>query len=216
MTSLRSILAPSSLLFLLAGCGDSPAPVDGGTVDAGSPVDSGSPIEVDASSADAATTDDAGTSADAATSLDAGSVTDGGATGDGGPVADNAFIARVCGPADGLAIQLTLSDALDATTCGADPLRPSTVFYVHGFGGATLPPTSGSTLTSTAAASNGSATECPGGRPPCRVSDDWTLTFSSYTEGGAASGQYTITWIGGGTSSGAFGATTCEMPLVCG
>jgi len=132
-------------------------------------------------------------------------------------VMENAFIARSCGPADGPALQLTISDFLDPSMCTADPLRASTMFYIHDLGGASLPPTAGATITSTAAASNGNATQCPGGSPPCRLSEEWSITFATYSDTGGATGQYTITWIGGEVSTGSFVATRCETgPILCG
>ncbi len=132
-------------------------------------------------------------------------------TDDAGPIAGDSFVSDACGPADGPAVALTLSDALDVATCSADPEMPSTSFFIHDLGGATLPPTSGATITSTAAESNGAVTQCPGGRPPCRVSETWSVTFTSYADDGGASGQYTIAWEGGETSTGTFQATRCEV-----
>ena len=128
-----------------------------------------------------------------------------------------AYVARACGPADGPALTLLLYAASVPATCSADPTRPSLDFFIHDLGGATLPPTPGSTITSTAAASNGSATECPGGAPPCLTSDDWSVTFDTFTVDGPASGSYTIHWLDATSTTGSFDATNCSAgPVICG
>ena len=127
------------------------------------------------------------------------------------------YVGDSCGPADGPALQITISDTLDPSSCSADPLRASTSFYLHDLGGATLPPSAGTTFTSTAAASNGSAVQCPGGSPPCRLSETFSITFTRYEADGGATGQYTITWEGGETATGNFDAVRCESgPVICG
>jgi hypothetical protein len=148
---------------------------------------------------------------------DAPSLDDAFSTTDAAIPTSGAYVADSCGPADGPALQITISDTLDPTSCSADPMRASTSFYLHDLGGATLPPAAGSTFTSTAAASNGSAVQCPGGSPPCRLSETFSITFTRYEADGGATGQYTITWEGGETSTGNFDAVRCESgPVICG
>lgn len=203
-------LAAIALSSVLAGCPGDPSAADAGR-DALEPADVLLLLDAPPTEPDAFAPLDAPVEPD-----DDASATDAPSTEDAA-VMGNAFIARSCGPADGPALQITISDFRDPSMCTADPLRPSTMFYVHDLGGASLPPTAGATITSTMASSNGSATQCPGGSPPCRLSEDWSITFATYEDRGGATGQYTITWIGGEVSTGTFVATRCEAgPVLCG
>lgn len=213
MTTLRnaSLLSTSVALTLtLTAC---PGDTSGG--DAGQPAVDAFTVELDAPS-----TDDAyATDGSPFLTFDAFSADDAFApsTDDAGPIVGDSFVSRTCGPADGPALTLTISDFLDATTCSADGERASTYFFIHDLGGATIPPTSGATITSSTAESNGTATHCPGGSPPCRLSETWSVTFTTYADDGGASGQYVIMWEGGETSTGTFQATRCTSgPVICG
>lgn len=218
---MTSLLRVSSLVAILlgatlAGCPGDPAATDGGR-DVLEPLDALATLDTDPPQADAFSPIDAPVECDdnCSPSYDAGA--NDAPSADDAAVRGNAFIARSCGPADGPALQLTISDFLDPSMCTADPARASTMFYVHDLGGATLPPTAGATITSTMAASNGNATQCPGGSPPCRLSEDFSITFATYSDTGGATGQYTITWMGGEVSTGTFVATRCETgPMICG
>lgn len=197
-------IALSVLVILsgLAGCG-SPAP---GPVDSGGGESDSGPLADAQVAPDAPSTDDAGpATADAAS------------PGDGGAAA-TAYVSDSCGPADGPAIQLLIFDAPGAAACTADDSMRTLSFYVHDLGGAVVPPRSGDTITSTMASSSGTASECPGGTPPCRLSETWTLTFDGYVDGGDASGRFSVTWADGTTTSGQFDATRCEtgVPTRCG
>lgn len=153
---------------------------------------------------------DAFRAADAFASVDAYSADD-------APHRYNAIVASSCGPADGPAIELNISDTIDRSSCSPDPLRASTTFYIHDLGGATLPPTPGATITSVDGAIHGNASQCPGGSPPCRSSEHFSVTFATYSVTGGASGQYTIQWSDGTTTSGTFDADRCmSRPPVCG
>lgn len=218
--SLRALVRSSSLLGLLAlaGCPGTTTTTDDAGTDAHVVGCDGSWCRTPDGGPDAYAIDDAFVPPpDAFASDDTFTAPDAFPTDDAGAVAANAFIARDCGPADGFALRLTISDFLDPSSCGADPLRASTGFYIHDLGGATLPPTAGATITSTSSSSNGSASSCPGGSPPCRASDDWSITFDSYSDTDGASGQFSIRWVDGSTSTGAFVATRCESgPVICG
>ena len=216
MTSLRH--APTALLatlgapLLLMGCpGPSGTTDDAFVVGADALTNDTLLPTLDAPGADAPSAEDAPSTSDAPALHDASSASD-------APIpTSGAYVGDACGPADGPALQITISDALDPASCSADPLRASTSFYLHDLGGATLPPAAGSTFTSTAAASNGSAVQCPGGSPPCRLSETFSITFTRYEADGGATGQYTITWEGGETSTGNFDAVRCESgPMICG
>ena len=214
MTSLRRVSTlltlGSSLALSLTGC-----PGSSDTPDAFAASDA-------FSTDDALSADDAFSATDAFSSDDAFSAVDAFSAGDAGasdaPLpTQGSYVSDTCGPADGPALQITISEFLDPAACTADPLHASTSFYIHDLAGGTLPPSAGTTITSTAAASNGSASQCPGGSPPCRVSEDWSITFTSYAVDGGAAGQYTITWGDGSTSVGSFDATRCEHgPILCG
>jgi len=214
MTSLHVRISTSALLvaFALAGCPGTTTTDDAGPPAPDALASPDSPLPAN----DAAVEDACWCAGDAPPPLDA-------APPAGGPA--NAPRPRTrdwhhpndCGPADGLALRLTISAFLELSSCSADPTRASTAFYIHDLGGATLPPTAGSTITSTTASSNGTASSCPGGSPPCRVTEDWTITFDSYAADGGATGQYTIRWVGGEVSTGTFDATRCSTgPLMCG
>jgi hypothetical protein len=216
MTSLRiaplSIATALSLPMLLAGCpGTASTTDDAFVVGADAGAEDAPVATLDAPGADAPSGEDAPSLHDAPAMGDATSASD-------APIpTSGAYVADSCGPADGPALQITISDTLDPTSCSADPMRASTSFYLHDLGGATLPPAAGSTFTSTAAASNGSAVQCPGGSPPCRLSETFSITFTRYEIDGGATGQYTITWEGGETSTGNFDAARCESgPVICG
>jgi hypothetical protein len=223
MTSLRASLAASSLLLAaaLAGCPGPGTTEDAGT-DTGALGCDGCVGSLDAGTdafagEDAFSSDDAFAATDVFSADDAFSAADAFSATDTGVGTSGAFIARDCGPADGPALRLLMSEALDPSSCSHDPLRPSTQFYVHDLGGATLPPAAGATITSTVAASNGTATVCPGGRPPCRLSEDWTLTFVTYDDAAGATGQYVIRFDDGTMAMGNFAATRCESdPPICG
>jgi len=209
-------LAALVISSALAGCPGDPVGPDAGR-DAREPLDAVSALDSGREEPDAFSPLDAPIECDDNCSPSFDSGAGDAPSADDAAVMGNAFIARTCGPADGFALSLIISDFLDRSMCTADPLRASTQFFVHDLGGASLPPTPGMAITSTAAASNGNATQCPGGSPPCRLSEEWSLTFATYSDTGGASGQYTITWIGGETSTGSFLATRCEMgPIVCG
>jgi hypothetical protein len=135
---------------------------------------------------------------------------------DGG-ILSSEVISRACGPADGFALRLGLYESPPLAECAGDPLEGSLTFFIHDLGGATLPPTSGTVVTSTLASSNGVADECPGGTPPCRTSQTWSVTFDSYTEDVGATGSYSVTWEGGEISTGNFSAVWCDRgPVICG
>lgn len=209
MTSSSTRLLSLSILgaVALAGC-PSTTSVDAG-VDASAP-DARAEIPdavctgcCDASCVDAFRADDAFAPVDAFNADDA-------------PRRYNAIVASSCGPAGGPAIELNISDAIDRGACSLDPTRASTTFYIHDLGGATLPPTAGATITSVEGALNGNASTCPGGSPPCRSSEHFTVTFATYSVTGGASGQYTIQWPDGTSTSGTFDADRCmTRPPVC-
>jgi hypothetical protein len=191
MTSLR--LAPLTLLAtlaapaLLSGCpGSSSTTDDAFVVRSDAPAEDALMATFDAPGADAPSSEDARSGSDAPSATDAPS-------GDAALPTSGAYVADACGPADGAALSITISDTLDPSSCSADPLRASTSFYLHDLGGATLPPTVGETFTSTVAASNGTVSQCPGGAPPCRVSETFSISFTRYEADGGAAGQYTIT-----------------------
>ncbi|MBN8611084.1 MAG: hypothetical protein J0L92_10895 [Deltaproteobacteria bacterium] len=213
MTSLRTASLASSLALSLAltGCPGDPAQPDAfAGLDGCACVDGGPSSTPDSPNLELP-------DAPSVEVPDAPSMSDAPSPDDSGPVVGDSFVARTCGPADGAALTITISDALDVPSCSADPERPSTSFYIHDLGGATLPPTAGATITSTTAASNGTGSVCPGGRPPCRVSETWSVTFTSYADDGAASGQYAITFEDGAMSTGTFQATRCEVGgRICG
>lgn len=132
------------------------------------------------------------------------------------PPSANEVIGRRCGPADGFALELGIFQRA-GDSCTGDPSARSLTFFIHDLGGASLPPTAGSTVTSTTARANGNASECPGGSPPCRTSDTWSVTFDTYEADVSATGSYTITWGDGSSSTGNFDATWCETgPIICG
>ena len=120
-----------------------------------------------------------------------------------------------CGPADGPALRFGFFQSRLPGRCDGDPGLRSVSLYVHDLGGATFPPVAPTTISSTAS-SGGSASECPGGSPPCRISGDFSLTLDSYTEGVGATGSYTIAWPDGSTTTGAFDAEWCGSRPPCG
>lgn len=127
-----------------------------------------------------------------------------------------AYVARECGPDDGPALRLTLWDAA-VPECGADPDRRSLDVYLHDGASSVFPIEAGETVTSTVAASNGTATECPGGTPPCRSTQDWSITFTTFVQGSRAAGTYRVTFADGAGATGSFDATWCEpVPPLCG
>jgi hypothetical protein len=205
MTSLhvRAFLV-SSLLVALAGC-SSPATPTG--TDAGSDAASGA---LD-SSAEA----DAFSAVDTGTVADTGSATDTGPTSDAGSEYAGSYYRPSCGPADGPAFQLDLFQA-SVAACTVDDTLRTLGFYVHDLGGASLPPSAGSVITSTPSAASGTANRCPGGTPPCESSETWTLTFDTFVMGTGASGSYSVTWEDGSTSTGQFDAGWCGDRPVCG
>ncbi len=126
------------------------------------------------------------------------------------------LIRHDCGPTDGPALRVGLYGSVDPA-CGGDPSQRSLELFVFATGTDSFPPTSGTAITSTVAMPRGTVTECPGGTPPCRTSQDFTLTFDSYTDDVDASGTYSVTFAGGGTLSGSFDAMWCERePVLCG
>ncbi len=214
MTSLHARSLASTLLvaLALAGCPGTTTTDDAGPPPLDALASPDSPLPAD----DAAVEDACWCTGDAPPPIDAARA-DVGPVNDAGPVLGDSLIANDCGPADGLALRLTISAFLELASCSADPTRASTAFYIHDLGGATLPPTAGTTITSTTASSSGTASSCPGGSPPCRVTEDWTLTFDTYATDGGATGQYMIRWVGGEVSTGTFDATRCSTgPLMCG
>ncbi len=153
--------------------------------------------------------DDAGTGEDAGTSVDA--ATAGGYAG--------AYIGPECAPDDGLAYYLTLWDGA-VPECSADPARRSLSFYLFEGTDSFLPITAPVTINSNRTGGgfgNGSATECPGGSPPCRTAESWTLTFETFEDDAGASGTYSLTFADGSTTSGRFDASWCSFaPPMCG
>lgn len=128
-----------------------------------------------------------------------------------------AYVMNDCGPADGRALRLILW-TFPVPECSADPARPSLEFYLYG---SFFPITPGATITVTPPSGgglgDGSATACPGGTPPCRTSQDFTLTFATFTEDAEASGTYSVRHADGTTDSGSFAASWCEaFPPICG
>lgn len=139
---------------------------------------------------------------------------------DGGSMSyAGAYISPDCAPDDGGALRLQLWDA-PVPECSADTARRSLSFYIFQGSSLFFPIEAGETITSSAASGgfgNGSATECPGGTPPCRVSMDWSITFDTFQEDVGASGSYSITFAGGETATGRFDASWCSPgPIVCG
>lgn len=123
-----------------------------------------------------------------------------------------AYLTPDCAPNDGAALTLTLYEA-PVPECSADPDRRSLTFYFYPESAELFPIEAGDTIDSTNA--GGSVSQCPGGTPPCRAADSWSITFTTYEEEGAASGTYTATF-DGETISGSFDATWCNPGLVCG
>ena len=209
MTSNTTRLLSSFLLtaFALAGCPGTTAPdarVDAASSSDAAASDSSPSLDTVSPLVDAFSADDAFSASDAFSGSDA-------------PHRFNAIVSASCGPADGAALELTVSDAIDRGTCTPDAARASTTFYIHDLGGAVLPPTAGSTITSVDGAINGNASVCPGGSPPCRTSEHWSVTFATFSATGGASGQYTIQWADGTATSGTFDADRCmSRPPVCG
>jgi hypothetical protein len=101
---------------------------------------------------------------------------------DAGPAA-SAFASDECAPDDGRALRIVISDAIDA--CAADPSQPSIDFYLFSGTDSVFPIVAPATITSESGTTfgNGSATECPGGTPPCRTSQDWSITFDVFFGG---------------------------------
>lgn len=126
------------------------------------------------------------------------------------------LIRHDCGPADGPALHVGLYTSVDPA-CGGDPLLPSITLYVYPTGSVTFPPAAGTVITSTAAAPSGMVSACPGGTPPCRTSQDFTVTFDAYADGVDATGTYEATFTDGSTERGSFEAMWCERtPVTCG
>jgi len=126
------------------------------------------------------------------------------------------LIRHDCGPTDGPALRVGLYGGVDPA-CGGDPSQRSVELFVFASGTDAFPPAAGSVIRSTVAMPRGTVTECPGGTPPCRTSQDFTLTFDSYADGVDASGTYDVTFAGGETTSGSFDAMWCERePVLCG
>jgi hypothetical protein len=127
-----------------------------------------------------------------------------------------AYVMNECGPADGAANRLILW-AFPVPECSADPAQPSLDFYLHGD---FLPITAGETITVTPPSSGlggGRATACPGGTPPCRTSQDFTLTFATFEADVGARGTYEVRFADGTSESGSFDATWCQaFPPLCG
>lgn len=132
------------------------------------------------------------------------------------PAGDD-IVAPACGPADGPALRFGSYASLNPALCAGDPAGRAVEIMFHDLGEAPYPPVAPTTVTSTEAASNGFATECPGGSPPCRTSQDWELTLDTFEEEVGATGSYVIHWEDGSTTSGNLAATWCdEGPLLCG
>ncbi len=136
-----------------------------------------------------------------------------------GPYA-GAYIGRDCAPDDGLAYRILLYEVA-ASDCGSDGVSRSLSFYFFEGSDRFFPLMSGSTVTSTTSSGgfgNGSATACPGGTPPCRTSQTFTLTFDTFDDMSRAAGSYSITWEDGETANGTFDASWCEGfgPPLCG
>lgn len=132
------------------------------------------------------------------------------------PLIASQVVSPDCGPADGAAYRFGFFEGPVGPTCTADAAVGSVSFYVHDLGGLTLPPVAPTTITSSTATNHGAATECPGGSPPCRTSSDWTLELTTFTTDVGASGNYTIRWEDGGTTTGNFDAVWCGSRPLCG
>lgn len=130
-----------------------------------------------------------------------------------------AYLTPECAPDDGAALSLLLFDAA-VPECSADSERRSLTFYIFQGSSLFFPIEAPETITSSAASGgfgNGSATECPGGTPPCRVSMEWSITFETFQEDVGASGSYSITFADGETVTGRFDASWCSPgSIVCG
>lgn len=152
---------------------------------------------------------DAGPRADAPATLDA--------SGSGDYA--GAYLSPECAPDDGPALRLTLFDVA-VPECSADTSARSLSFYLFSGTDDIFPITAPVTITSSSAGGglgNGSATECPGGSPPCRSSQDWSLTFETFTQDVGATGTYAITFADGSSASGRFDASWCSFaPPTCG
>lgn len=141
-------------------------------------------------------------------------VVDAGPALDGGEEFTQSYIRESCGPADGPAFELSLFNAA-VPTCTIDPELEAMTFYVHNLSGAPIPPTAGTTITSTEASSSGTANRCPGGTVPCESTENWTLSFSSYEAGSGAVGTYSVTWADSSVSTGQFIASWCTGAPSC-
>lgn len=137
----------------------------------------------------------------------------------GAPSYAGAYISPECAPDDGAALRLTVWEGA-VPECSADPARRSLSFYFFEGTDTFFPIVAPETITSRTTSGgfgNGSATACPGGTPPCRVSQDWSLTFESFEDGVGASGSYSITFADGTMESGRFDASWCSFaPPTCG
>lgn len=143
----------------------------------------------------------------------------GGEDSGGASVYTGAYVSPECAPDDGAALRITLWEAA-VPECSADPARRSLSFYLFEGSSTFFPIEPPETITSSSAGGgfgNGSATECPGGTPPCRVSQDWSLTFESFLPDAGASGTYSVTFADGETIRGRFDASWCSpAPILCG
>ena len=142
---------------------------------------------------DGSTEGDAATNPDGGGALDGGSITDGQTQPDGGSPFAGAYLIETCGPDGGAGLQILLY-AVPVPECSADLDRPSLTINLYEGADLFFPITDGETVTSTASHNNGSASYCPGGEAPCRVTGDWAVTFTSYAEGGSAMGTYSLTF----------------------
>ncbi len=156
---------------------------------------------------------DAGTPANDAATVDAATFADAGTAEYAG-----SYVTPDCAPDDGPAIRLLMWE-VPVPECSADPSHGSLELYIFGGTDSVFPITAPVTITSSGAGGglgNGSATECPGGTPPCRTSSDWSVTVETYEENAGASGTYTVTFAGE-TVSGRFDASWCSFaPPTCG